>query len=165
MATKSHSSDQKFLHQSGTYLDQTFLESTDNAKAGGIIMSHCQFTRRDAATRDLSIRLNENEDHPVTVQLTPYTVWNKRDGPQISTRLLAVECAKEDVFEVKRRMFAKLFNVPGYMEFSNTRFFKFIPFNPTGSITNRIIRSGIYLQNKFLTQCTAITVVNINSPN
>ena len=62
---------------------------------------------------------------------------------------------------VKKRLFTKMLNVPASMEHSNTRFFKFMPFSATGAINDTVIRSGIYLQNKFLTQCTAITTIHL----
>ena len=151
-----------FINQYHIYLDQTYLHTTNTAKVGGLILSHCQFTRRDAATKDLNIRINENEATITPIQLCPYTIWNDKNGSVISTKVLAVECGKENIKEVKRRLFSKLFNTSKEMELSNTRFFKFIPFTATGAITDRMIRSGIYLQNKFLTECTAITIIHLS---
>ena len=36
-----------------------------------------------------------------------------------------------------------------------------MPFSATSAINDTVIRSGIYLQNKFLTQCTAITIIHL----
>ena len=49
------------------------------------------------------------------------------------------------------------------MKYSNTRYFKFVPFSSTGAVSDKIIRSGIYLQNKFLKESTAITIVRLKS--
>lgn len=49
------------------------------------------------------------------------------------------------------------------MSFSNTRLFKLLPFMATGAILDTTIRYGIYLQNKYLLQCTAVTLTNITS--
>ena len=153
-----------YLNQFKIYLDETFLTTWENAKVGGLILSHCQWTRRDEATRDINIRINKNEEDKTPIQLAPYTMWNgRRDDNKISTKLLAVECAKEHIEQVKHRMFTKLLNVPTSMLLSNTKYFKFIPFTPSGAITEAVIRSGIYLQNKFLIQSTAVTMVNINN--
>ena len=127
-------------------------------------MSHCQFTRRDIATKDLYDRINEKETKCIPLQLTPYLMWHENGNkPKISTKLLAVECSKQDVIVLKQRMFTKLLNVPAELKYSNTRSFKFIPFSATGAINDDVIRSGIFLQNKFLTQCVTVTVININS--
>ena len=152
-----------YLNQFNIYLDQTYLSTFDNAKVGGLILSHCQWTRRDVATRDLNVRINENEKDKTPIQLSPYGMWNGKEGNKISTKLLAVECAREHIQTVKHRMFTKLLNVPPAMELSNTKYFKFIPFNPSGAISDKVIRSGIYLQNKFLIQSAAITIINVNN--
>ena len=136
----------------------------DNVKVGGLALSHPQFTRRDSATVDLNKRLNENEDVITPIQLAPTTIWNNT-GNKISSKVLAVECAKEHAQIVKHRLFTKLLNVPESMKFSNTRYFKYIPFSATGTITDKVRRAGIYLQNKYLIQMAAITVVNINYLN
>ena len=133
-----------YLSQYEIYLDQSYLVTFDNVKVGRLILSHPQFTRRDVATRDLNRRMNEHEDMKTPIQLSPTTIWNT-NGNKISTKVLAVECAKEHSHLVKQRLFSKLLNVPDSMQFSNTRYFKFIPFNATGTIINRVIRSGIYL--------------------
>ena len=78
------------LNQCKIYLDQTYLYTTNNAKVGGLIFSHCQFTRRDKATKDPNKIINENEDIKIPIQLGPYTFWNGKDGPNISTKLLVV---------------------------------------------------------------------------
>jgi len=130
-------------------------------------MSHCQYTRRDTAANDISTRINENEDDNLPIQLTPHVLWNSKGGSKISTKLLAVECAREHIREVKKRIFKKIINVPSKILYSNTRFFNFLPFLPftaTGVITDKVIRSGIYLQNKFLSQCTSVTLINIRNP-
>ena len=142
-------------------MDQTYLHTTDNAKIGCLILSHCQFTRRDAATTDLNKRINENESHITPVQLCHYTLRNRKNASKITTKILAVECSREHMVVVKKRLFTKILNVPASMEHSNTRFFKFMPFSATGAINDTVIRSGIYLQNKFLTQCTAITIIHL----
>ena len=108
------------------------------------------------------MRINESEDTKTHMQLCPYTIWNEKLGSKISTRVLAIECENENVKEVKRIIYAKLFNVPKSMEHSNTRFFEFIPFSPAGAIIDKVIRSGIYLQIKFLTESTAITIVQLS---
>ena len=152
-----------YLNQFNIYLDQTYLSTIDNVKVGGLVLSHCQWTRRDVATNELNIRINENEDVKTPIQLAPHSMWNGKNLKKISTKLLAVECAKDHIDLVKHRMFTKFLNVPASMELSNTRFFKFIPFYASGAISDQVIRSGIYLQNKFLIQSTAITVINIKN--
>ena len=154
-----------YLDKFQVYLDQTFLTTTDNARVGGIVMSHCQYTRRDEAANDLSSRINENEDNILPIQLTPHVLWNSKGGNKISTKLLAVECAREHSREVKKRIFKKIINVPTNMTYSNTRYFNFLPFTATGAITDKVIRSGIYLQNKFLSHCTSVTLINIKNPH
>ena len=113
--------------------------------------------------KDLYRRVNENEEENIPFQLTPYTMWNGDKDARISTKVLAVECSKTHVSQLRQRMFSKLLNVPQEMKYSNTRYFKFIPFNATGAITTKVIRAGIYLQNKFLSQSATITIVNINN--
>ena len=149
-----------YLRQYNVYLDQTYLVTYDNVKVGGLILAHPQFTRRDVATRDLNRRINEHEDVITPIQLAPSSMWNNQ-GNKISTKVLAVECAKENAEIVKDRLCSKLLNVPEEMQFSNTRYFKFMPFNETTSVPNRVIRAGIYLQNKYLIQTTAVTIQNI----
>jgi len=151
----------QYLSQYSVYLDETYLVTLDNVKVGGLILSHPQFTRRDIATNDLNTRINESEEIKTPIQLSPFNMWNSI-GNKISTRMLAVECSKEHIQLVKHRLFSKLLNVPEAMKYSNTRYFKFMPFNATGPITNKVIRSGIYLQNKYLLQTTSITIVNIS---
>jgi len=153
-----------YLDEFQVYLDQTFLTTTDNAIVGGMVMSHFQYTRRDVAAKDLSSRINENEEDTLPIQLTPHVLWNSKGGSKISTKLLAVECAREHSREVKKRIFKKIINVPSKMIYSNTRFFNFLPFTATGAITDKVIRSGIYPQNKFLSQCTSVTLMNIRNP-
>jgi len=150
-----------YIEKYGIYIDQTFLVSIESAKIGGVVMSHIQFTRRDEAAEDLNKRINENESELTPVQLTPHTIWNSNGEKKISTKLLAVECSKQHTREVRRRIFQKLFNLPESMRFSNTRFFNFIPFSASGVITDQVIRSGIYLQNQFLNETTAVTIVKI----
>jgi len=152
-----------YLEKYAIYLDQTFLMSLDNAKIGGVVMSHIQYTRRDEASEDLNKRINENETDQTPVQLTPHTIWNNNGDKKISTKFLAVECARHHTREVRRRIFQKLFNLPEAMKYSNTRFFNFIPFSSSGVISDKVIRSGIYLQNQFLREATAITMVKIQS--
>ena len=41
--------------------------------------------------------------------------------------------------------------------------FKFIPFTASGAISDKVIRSGIFLQNKFLHNYTALTNINIQN--
>ena len=127
------------------------------------MLSHTQFTRRETATTDLNLRLNENESIKTPIQLSPYTMWNGKSSNKISTKLLAIECSKENEQLVKQRLFTKLLNVPDNAKLSNTRFFKFLPFTATGAITDSVIRSGIYLQNQFLVECTAVTVINLHN--
>ena len=150
-----------YLSQYNIWLDETFLVTLDNVKVGGLILSHPQFTRRDTATRDINRRINENEELKTPIQLSPTNIWNT-SGNKISTKVLAVECSKGHAQLVRNRLFTKLLNVPDSMQYSNTRYFKFVPFTATGTITDKVIRSGIYLQNKYLIQTTAITIVNIN---
>ena len=150
-----------YLEKYNIYLDQTFLGSIDNAKIGGIVMSHVQYTRRDEAAEDLNKRINESESSQTPIQLTPHTIWNANGTHKISTKFLAVECARHHTREVRRRIFQKLFNLPESMKYSNTRLFNFIPFSASGVITDQVIRSGIYLQNQFLSEATAVTMVKI----
>ena len=150
-----------YLSQYKVYLEQSYLITLDNVKVGGLILSHPQFTRRDTATRDLNLRINENEEQKTPIQLSPSNMWNTQ-GKKISTKVLSVECSKEHVHLVKQRLFSKLLNVPESMQFSNTRYFKFVPFTATSAISDKVLRSGIYLQNKYLIQTTAITIVNSN---
>ena len=152
-----------YLEKFGIYINQTYLSTTDNVKVGGLVLSHTQFTRRETATTDLNLRLNENESIKTPIQLSPYTMWNGKSSNKISTKLLAIECSKENEQLVKQRLFTKLLNVPDNAGLSNTRFFKFLPFTATGSITDSVIRSGIYLQNQFLVECTAVTVINLHN--
>ena len=151
-----------YLAQYNIYLEETFLGTLDNVKVGGLVLTHPQFTRRDTAIHDLNKRLNENEDMVTPIQLSPTNLWNT-NGSKISTKVLAVECAREHAQMVKNRLFTKLMNVPESMKYSNTRYFKYIPFNATGVINDKVIRSGIYLQNKYLIQTTAITIINMKS--
>jgi len=150
-----------YLNQCNIYLDQAYLYTTDNVKVGCLLLSHCQFTRRDAATKNLNKRINENESLVTPVQLCHYSLRNGKDSSRITTKLLAVECSREHMMDVKKRLFTKMLNLPKSMEFSNTRHFKFMPFSATGAISDKVIRAGIYLQNKFLTQCTAITMIHL----
>ena len=150
-----------YLSQYSIYLDESYLVTLDNVKIGGLILSHPQFTRRDTATRDLNKRINENEKTITPIQLSPTNLWNTH-GNKISTKVLGVECAKEHAHLVKQRLFLKLLNVPDAMQYSNTRYFKFVPFNANETITNTVLRSGIYLQNKYLIQTTSITIINIH---
>ena len=85
-------------------------------------MSHIQYTRRDEASEDLNESINENEVDQTPVQLTPHTIWNNNGDQKISTKFLAVECARHHTREVRRRIFHKLFNLPETMKYSNTRF-------------------------------------------
>jgi len=101
-----------FLNQYSVYLDQTFLFTTDNVKVGSLILSHCQYTRRDCATKDINARINSNEETQTPIQLTPYTIYNGANENKISTKVLAVECAKEHIREVRRRLFTKLITIP-----------------------------------------------------
>ena len=149
-----------YINQYAIYLNQTYLVTFDNVKVGGIILAHPQFTRRDIATRDLNRRINEKEDIITPIQLTPSAIWNTK-GNKISTKVLAVECSKKNASLVKQRLCSKLINVPEYMKFTNTRFFRFLPFTATATVTDKVIRSGIYLQNKYLIQTTAVTIMNI----
>ena len=149
-----------YLDQFKIYLDPTYLSTFDNVKVGGLILSHPQYTRRDIATKHMNYRINENEEITTPIQLSPHVMWNE-SGDKISTRVLAVECSKEHVQMVKHRLFSKFLNIPEDLVFSNTRYFKFLPFTASGGISDKVIRAGIYLQNKFLTQTIAITVVNI----
>ena len=153
----------QFLAKYDIYLDQTYLSTTDNVKVGGIVLSHNQFTRRDAAIKDLNIRINKGEADKTHIQLCPYTIWNGQGEEKISTKLLAVECSREHINEVKSRLFKKLLTIPTEMKHSNTRHYKFLPFHPTGAITTQMIRSGIYLQNRFLIQATVITLIHVNN--
>ena len=107
--------------------------------------------------------MNENEQESIPIQIAPHTMWNGKEKQKISTKLLAVECAKIHANEVKQRLFTKLLNVPESMELSSTRYFKFIPFTASGAITDKMIRAGIYLQNGFLLQTLAITIVNMDN--
>ena len=152
-----------YMDKYDIYLDQMLLTTTDNAKIGGLVMSHCQYTRRDEATQDLSRRINENETNITPIQLTPHTLWNNSGGQKISTKLLAVECARQHAREVKKRIFKKVINLPEDMEMSNTRYFNFMPFTASGAITNKVIRAGIYLQNRFLNDTTAVTMLKIKT--
>ena len=162
-ALKNISPIRNFLEKYAIYLDQTFLISIDNAKIGGIVMSHIQYTRRDEAANDLNKRINEGETDQTPVQLTPHTIWNSNGDQKISTKLLAVECAREHTREVRRRIFLKLFNLPESMRFSNTRLFNFIPFSASGVITDQVIRSGIYIQNQHLSETTAVTMIKLTN--
>ena len=74
MEIKTAHSSKNYLNQCYIYLDQTYLSITDTAKVGGLILSHCQFTRREAATDDLNIRINEIETEKTLIQLRPYTI-------------------------------------------------------------------------------------------
>ena len=152
-----------YLDQFGIFINQTYLATTDNIKVGGLVLSHIQYTRRETATADLNVRINDNETTKTPIQLSPYTMWNGKGAQKISTRLLAIECSKGNEQLVKQRLFTKLLTVPEQSKYSNTRFFKFLPFTATGAITDSVIRSGIYLQNQFLLECTAVTVVNLHS--
>jgi len=152
-----------YLDQFQVYLDQTFLTTTYNSTVGCIVMSHCKYTRRDEAADDLSSRINENEDEILPIQLTPNVLWNIKGGNKISTKLLAVEFFREHSREVKKRIFKKIINVPTNMMYSNTRFFNFLLSTATGAITAKVICSGIYLQNKFLSHCTSVTLINIKN--
>ena len=152
-----------YLTKFAIYLDQKYIVTMDNAKVGGMILSNCQFTRRDDAIKDLFVRANENEESKIPLQLTPFVLYNGNGNRKISTKLLSVECSREHANELKTRLFTKLLNVPESMKYSNTKSFKFIPFNATGAITDRIIRSGMYLQNKYLAQCTNITLLRVHS--
>ena len=91
-----------YLNQCNIYLDQTYLHTTDNAKIGCLILSHCQFTRRDAATTDLNKRINENESHITPVQLCHYTLRNGKNASKTTTKILAVECSREHMVVVKK---------------------------------------------------------------
>lgn len=150
-----------FLTQSNIYLDPTYLSTFDNVKVGALILSHPQFTRRDSAIRDLNLRISKNEEDKTLIQLSPRIFWNE-SGSRISTKVLAVECSKEHVQLVKHRFFSKFLNIPEPLTYSNTRLFKFMPFTATSGITDKVIRLGIYLQNEFLTQTTAVTMINLN---
>ena len=152
-----------FLHKHSIFLERTYLSTTDNVKIGSLVLSHCQYTRRDAAIKDLNERINNHETLKTPIQLTPYTIWNGNGNKKISTRVLAVECSREHAQDAKARMFTKLINLPENMKYSNTRYFKFLPFSQTGAISETVIRSGIFLQNKFLLQCTAITMTRVHS--
>ena len=59
-----------FLDRRNVYLDQMYLTSSDNAKIGGFIMSHCQYTRREQVNRELNDRINESETTHLTIKLT-----------------------------------------------------------------------------------------------
>ena len=152
-----------YLTKFAIYLDENILVTIDNAKVGGLVLSHSQFTRRDQAVKDLYIRLNENEKVKIPLQLTPFVLYNGNGAKKISTKLLSVECYREHVPELRSRLFIKLIKLPPSLQYSNTRLFKFIPFNATGAMTDRIIRKGMYLQNKYLLQCTNITLLQVHS--
>ena len=152
-----------YLNQYNIYLDETYLATFDNVKVGCLILSHPQYTRRDVATRDLNDRINENEDIKTPIQLCPHSIWHGKNTQKISSKALSVECAKGHSQMVKHRLFTKLLSLPDTMTYSNTRYFKFIPFTAVGAITDKVIRAGIYLQNKYLIQTTAITMINISS--
>ena len=47
-----------YVEKYAIYLDQIFLVSFDNAKIGGVVMSHIQYTRRDEVSEDLNERIN-----------------------------------------------------------------------------------------------------------
>ena len=152
-----------YLTKFSIYLDENILVTIDNAKVGGLVLSNCQYTRRDQAVKDLYKRLNENEKVKIPLQLTPFVLYNGSGNNKISTKLLSVEVSKENAQEMRKRLFSKLFNLDPSMRYSNTRYFKFIPFNATGGFTDKIIRKGMFLQNQYLLQCTHITLTRISS--
>ena len=151
-----------FLDRWNIFLDQMYIKSHDTAKIGGFLMSHCQYTRREQANMEINTRLNENEDHQLSIQLSPHHFWHGSGGNKVSTRLLAVECARADTKETRERIFRKLMNVPDKFEFGNTRYFRFMPFVPTPTLTSDAIRNGIMYQNSFLLGLADIQLKHID---
>ena len=92
-----------FLEKWNVFLYQMYLKSRDTVKIGGFLMSHCQFTRREQATEHINARLNKDEALPLEVQLIPHHYWHGSGGDKISTRILAIECARSDTNETRKR--------------------------------------------------------------
>ena len=160
---KQHKGIKAMIDRNGIYLDQTYLKSKDNIKIGGFLMSHCQYTRREQANKEINDRINFQEESQLELQLTPHLYWHGSGGNRVSTRMMAAECSREMAKEVRERIYQKLMFIPDEFKFGNTRHFHFIPFTTTISLTDDAIRNSVMLQNQYLLDISAITLKYMNN--
>ena len=151
------------IERNGIYLDQTYLKSKDNIKIGGFLMSHCQYTRREQANKEMNERINSDEEAQLELQLTPHLYWHGSGGNRVSTRMLAAECSRDQAKEVRERIYQKMMFIPDNLKFGNTRHFHFIPFAITASLSDDAIRNSVMLQNQYLLDISAITIKYLNN--
>ena len=151
------------IERNGIFLDQTYLKSKDNIKIGGFLMSHCQYTRREQANKEMNSRINLNEENALEIQLTPHLYWHGSGGNRVSTRMLAAECSREQAKEVRERIYQKMMFMPDNLKFGNTRHFRFIPFATTATLSDDAIRNSVMLQNQYLLDISAVTVKYMNN--
>ena len=152
-----------YLERWSIYLDQMYLKSSDTVKIGGFLMSHCQYTRKEQANDEINERLNMDEALDLEVQLTPHYYWHGSGGNRVSTRLLAIECARSDTKEIRERIYRKMMQVPDSLKYGNTRYFHYIPFSATTTMSDDSLRNGVMLQNKFLLAVTDVQIKNISN--
>ena len=81
----------------------------------------------------------------------------------MSTRLLSIECPRNDSNEVRERLYRKILFISTELKFGNTRNFHFLPFSATPTLTNDTIRKGVILQQKFLLAIIDIQIKYINN--
>jgi len=151
------------LDRSGIFLDQMYLTSVDNLKIGGFLMSHCQYTRREQANKEINDWINMDESENMAIQLTPHLYWHGTGGNKVSTRLLAIECSRENGNEIRERIYRKMMNVPETLKYGNTRHFRYLPFMTTATITDDAIRNSVMLQNQYLLNVGAVTIRYTNN--
>jgi len=152
-----------FLERCSIYLDQMYLKSSDTVKMGGFILSHCQYTRIEQAMEEMNARLNQDESLPIEIQLSPHHYWQGTGGNRVSTRVLAIECARTDTNEVRERIYRKLMQIPDRFKYGNTRDFRFIPFAATGTMTDDALRNSVMHQNSFLLGLTDVQIKKIKN--
>jgi len=75
------------------------------------------------------------------VQFSPHQYWHGNGGNKVSTRLLAIECSRNDSKEVRERLYRKMMFVPEELKYGNTRNFHYLPFAATPTSTNDLIRN------------------------
>jgi len=154
-----------FLERCTIYLESTQLKTVDNVKIGGLLMSHCQYTCKDQANEEVSDRINDGEEVKLAIELSPHSFWYGSGGNKVSTRLLAIECSRENSNVVRERIYKKFMTIPSKHWMGNARHFRFMPFKATATLTEDAIRKGVMLQNKYLLDTAAVTLKFLSDGN
>ena len=149
------------LLEKSLFLDRQWIDTVFPVRFAGLLYSHSKYTDTIQAMHHINKGINENKEKLLKIQVVPHIMYVGQNKNKHFTKLMALECDKDEVEEISKRIHGLFMEIPNQQMEANIGKMRLMPLRADNMTEEETVAKLVKLQQNFLQTIDVIHLFKI----